>query len=253
MNDRTKCGSLPFQEELKTLFYDQLDQQTSAYLYGSAATGNWVPTRSDLDLLIVVPEDKLGLLGEKIKVWRANHGHPILDGFVLFSSYNVSMAKRLEEFHLPARPAGDEIQIIDLWNIKNQSKHLFGDDFVKGFPDISLKQLSEWARRELRNAFGPSHGGDIPKIDVVLSKLIWSVTWSVRMLMLARGMMCDSKQEALQWLAQEHPEIRELVGLLLDDYAKSDTEPISISSDQSVTLRRFCFELMLREIGTQNG
>jgi hypothetical protein len=244
-------GAFPFEEELKTLFCDQMDRQTSAYLYGSAATGNWVPTRSDLDLLILVPEEKLGLLGEKIKLWRANNGHTILDGFALFSSYNVPMAKRLEEFHLPARPAAGEIQIIDLWNIKHRSKHLFGDDFVKGFPDISLKQLSEWARRELRNAFGPSHNRDIPRVDVVLSKLIWSVSWSARMLMLARGRMCDSKREALTWLAHEYAEIREPVGLLLDDYSKSDEEPISITANRSMALRKFCFGLMLREIETQ--
>lgn len=241
-------GAFPHEEELRTLFCDQMDRQTSAYLYGSAATGNWVPARSDLDLLILVPEEKLGLLGEKIKVWRASHGNTILDGFAIFFSHNALMARRLEEFHLPARPLVGEIQVIDMWNIKNRSKHLFGIEFVKGFPEITLSQLSEWARRELRNAFGPLHSGAIPKVDEVLSKLIWSVSWSARMLMLARGLVCDSKQEALRWLAQEHAEVRELVSLLLDDYSKSDAEPISITSDQSLILRRFCFELMLREI-----
>lgn len=244
-------GSLPFEEELKTLFWAQMGQQTSGYLYGSAATGNWVPARSDLDLLILVSESQLGQLEEKIRIWRGSHRETILDGFVLFSANNILMAKRLEEFHLPAQPLVGEIQLVDWWNIKNRSRHLFGIDFVKGLPDISLKQLSEWARRELRTTLGPSLGGEVLKVDVVRSKLIWSVSWSARMVMLARGLICDSKQDALKWLARENPEIRDLVGLLLDGYSKSDAEPISITSDQSVTLRQFCRELMLREVGSR--
>jgi hypothetical protein len=244
-------STMQFQTELTTLFYDQMDRQTSAYLYGSAATGSWVAARSDLDLLIFVPENKLALLGEKIKVWSSNPGHPILDGFALFFSQGVPMAKRLEEFHLQARPAVGEIQVIDFWNMKYRSKHLFGEDLVQGFPEISLSQLSGWARKELQKAFGSSHSGEVPKADVVLSKLIWSVSWSARMLMLAKGIVCDSKQEALKWLAQNHPEIREPIRLILDDFSKSDAEPTAITADQDFALRKFCFELMRLEVKAQ--
>lgn len=237
----------PFEKDLGALFYEQVDRQSSAYLFGSAATGNWIASRSDLDLLILVPESKLDLLGEKIRTWKQDPSRPILDGFAIYFSGKNLMAKRLEEFHLVPRLALAEIQLIDLWNIKNRSRHLFGQDFKAGFPEISVSQLSEWAQKELQNAFGSSHGGEVPKADVVLSKLIWSVSWSARMLLLARGIVCDSKQESLRWLSQEYPEVRETIGLLLDNYSRTDAEPVSITADQDWALRRFCFDLMRLE------
>jgi predicted nucleotidyltransferase len=50
---------LPYADKLDEFFYEGLGRQTSACLYGSAATENWVPGRSDLDLVILVPEEKL--------------------------------------------------------------------------------------------------------------------------------------------------------------------------------------------------
>ena len=65
---------------------------------------------------------------------------------------------------------------------------------------------------------------------------------------LSRGYICESKLEALQWLANEYSEINDLVTILIDECSKSDKTPTTINSDQSVTLRRFCFRLLLQEI-----
>lgn len=65
--------------------------------------------------------------------------------------------------------------------------------------------------------------------------------------MLSRGTVCESKKEALQWLASEYSEIRDFVNLLIDDYLKSDEVIPVISSEQSLILRKFCFERMLHE------
>ena len=55
------------------------------WLYGSAATGNWVPIRSVLDLIVLVPKEKLDLLGQKISewAWSSTPRYPILDGYAL--------------------------------------------------------------------------------------------------------------------------------------------------------------------------
>jgi hypothetical protein len=67
------------------------------------------------------------------------------------------------------------------------------------------------------------------------------------MLMLSRGIICDSKRDAMLWLAEEHSEIKELIGLLLEDYSKpADTVP-AITAEQSVQLRKYCQNLLVRE------
>jgi predicted nucleotidyltransferase len=57
-----------FLSRLEELFYTEMDQHTSACLYGSAVTGNWIAGRSDLDLLVIVPEEK------NKAVWGKNKG-----------------------------------------------------------------------------------------------------------------------------------------------------------------------------------
>jgi predicted nucleotidyltransferase len=238
---------LPFRGELETLFFEQMDRQTSAYLYGSAATGNWVSARSDLDVLILISENQIEALGKMIIKWKVTPGYPILDGFALYYSSGELKAKRLEAFNRESYPAFSEIKTIDMWNIKNRSKYLFGTYFVRDFPDVMVTDLIMWARNELRKLFGPSHSGDVPRVDLVLSGLIWSVSWAARLLMLARGLVCDSKRESLKWLAKEYIEIREPISLLLGDYYRSDAEPISITSAQSETLRKFLLKLLIQE------
>jgi hypothetical protein len=131
--------------------------------------------------------------------------------------------------------------------MKNRSKHLFGLAFAEGLPDIELGHLSEWARKEIRRYVSFSPSGEVSEAKLVLSGLIWVVSSSARLLMLARGTVCDSKRDALMWLAHEYVDIRELISLLLSDFDKSDVEPISITSAQSVTLRRFVLKLLIQE------
>jgi hypothetical protein len=225
-----------------------MGQRTSAYLYGSASTGHWVPSRSDLDLLILVSEADLGLLEQKIETWKSSVGSPILDGFAVFQSGYLVMSKRLEEFSKPAYPVTKDISLIELWIIKNRSSHLFGTEFVSHFPQIEISALQEWAKAEIKRMFGSLRSSDIPELEAGLSGLIWSVSLSARLIMLCRGNVCESKRQALQWLADEHIEIRDILNLVLIDYSKLDQEKLSITSEQSLVLRRFCLELMQREV-----
>ena len=153
-------------------------------LYGSAATGNWVPGRSDLDLIILVPEEKLELLGQKIRewAWASTPKYPILDGYALSVSRSGRLVKRLDEFVKVTYPSDATIDLVDQWIIKNRSKHLFGNDSISTlFPDISHSQLRAWAFERLKYMLAGNPEGIVPEPKVVLSKLIWSVSWSARM------------------------------------------------------------------------
>jgi hypothetical protein len=243
--------SVPCADKLSEFFYDGLHRQTSAYLYGSAATGNWVPGRSDLDLVLLVPHEKLDLLGQKVRewAWSSTPKYPILDGYAVSASRSGRVvAKRLDQFVRVGYPSDATIALVDQWNIKNRSKHLFGSDSISVlFPDISYGELRAWAREHIEETFAGNPGDNVPEPDLVLSKLIWSVSWAARLLMLLRGNVCESKREALQWLASEYGEIRDMVSLLLDDYLKSDEAALSITSEQSVILRKFCLGRLLQE------
>lgn len=237
-----------FSDKIKRFFYDGLDCQTSGCVYGSAATGNWVASRSDIDLVLILPEDRLEKLGELIKAWKSESENPILDGFAIFMSKNMIMAKRLEEYDDMARPVVGQIQLIDQWNIKNKSHQLFGEIPVHlVFPDIEKNQLRVWANKEINTFLKNIDVNNVPRVDVVLPKLIWVISWSARMLMLSRGIICDSKRDAMLWLANEHSEIKDLIGLLLEDYSKPADSVPAITAEQSVQLRKYCQDLLVRE------
>lgn len=236
---------MPFADKLNEFFYEGIGGQTSACLYGSAATGNWIDGRSDLDLIVLVPEGKLELLGQKVRLWTSTPTLPILDGYALSFSGSSLSATRLDQFLRVTYPSNTIIELIDKWNIKNRSKPLFGMDSINTlFPDISNNELRAWAINELKYISISNPENIVPEIEVKLSGLIWSVSWMARMLMLTRGVICDSKQEALQWLANEYSEIKDLVYLLLNDYTKSDDMVASITPKESVILRKFCFGLL---------
>lgn len=243
-------SSPPYADELNRFFYEGLGLQTSACLYGSAATGNWIPGRSDLDLIILVPEKKLELLGKKIRewAWASTPKYPILDGYALSSSGGTCLVRRLDDFVKVTFPSESTIDLVDQWIIKNRSRQLFGNSSIPNlFPDISHEQLRAWALETLSYMMASNPEGIVPEEKLVLSNLIWGVSWSARMLMLLRGNVCESKREALQWLASEYVDIRDLVCLLLDDYLKPDEVAPSITSEQSAIMRKFCLEQLRKE------
>ena len=233
--------------KLKEYFYESFDGQTSVYLFGSAATGNWVAGRSDLDLIVIMNDDKMYSLGSKVRdwTWSSDPVYPVLDGFLISSKNNSYSFTRLDSFLKVNFPSDTCIDIMDQWMIKNRSIHLFGSDVVgKFFPEIGINQLSLWAKENLRDMIKSNPDGLLSKHDVVLSKEIWTISWFSRMLLLSKGEVCESKREALLWFANEFSEVKEIVTLLLDDYFKSDADPAKITADQSLMLRRFCFDLL---------
>lgn len=235
----------PHLERLKDFFYDQMGQQTSACIYGSAASGDWVLSRSDLDLLIIIPKEKLELLGAKVRAWDRISTNPILDGYAVFLSGSSLEAISLERLAKVNYPSSERIRLIDQWYIRNRSKKLFGTEQLHTlFPEVSIEQLRISAFENLRELSKGTQQGGMPK----LSRLIWTVSWASRMLMLSRGQVCESKREALQWLANEYSEISSLIALLLKDFYKSDDVSMSITQEQSVLLSKACIELAQKEL-----
>jgi hypothetical protein len=245
-------GTDPLQlsETLEALLHIEMGRQTSACLYGSAVSGEWVAGRSDLDLLVLVPEEKLELLGEKLKIWHSVPARPLLDGYVLYSSGNRVQAKELHALDRPPHPAESFVPLIDGWNIKNRSKYLFGEDLSASFRDISQGELRVWAIRDIGGHWIPFVGGLVSQANrssesrIPLSTLICLASGVARILMLANGTICSSKREALRWLANECVEIREMVYLLIEDFEKPDDVAGKFTIEQAVDLGRSCLRLL---------
>jgi hypothetical protein len=244
---------LPFLNSIKELFHTEMDQQTSACLYGSATTEDWVARRSDLDLFALVPEEQIELFGEKIKIWKSKLGNPILDGFVLSSSGNVSMVREFHKFEKTIWHRVSFIPLIDLWKVKNQSIYLFGQDMKTFVRDIDREELKDWAIKDIENHWIPHLNALVSGSDassgrkIPLSTLISMASGVAQMLMLARGIICNSKRELLKWLADEHIEIREKINLFREDFEKSDDLAITLSVREATALGRFYLGL-LREV-----
>ena len=247
---------LRFLNRIKDLFYTEMDQQTSACLYGSAATANWVAARSDLDLLALVPEEKIELFGEKIKIWKSMPTNPILDGFVLYSLGNIPMVREFKKFEKATRLTPNFIPLIDLWNVKNQSVHLFGQDMKTFVREINRDELKDWAIKDIENHWIPvlSYGVSLcdtsSEIKVPLSTLIITASGVARAIMLARGNICNSKRESLQWLADEDIEIKEMINLLREDFEKKDDLAVKFTLRQTAFLGRSYLRLLQDVITT---
>lgn len=241
---------LKFDSLLKAVddsFYTGLGKHTSIFLFGSAATGNWIEGRSDLDLVILLPTERQSDLGIKIRewFWKADPANPIVDGYAILSPGGRKSILRLDELAKVAFPNETRIDLVDQWMIKNRSKKLFGEGDVDNlFPNISINELQAWAIDSLKKMFSGKSVNSIPDVEIVFSKLIWSTSWAARMLMLSNGIVCESKRESLIWLANEYSEINEHVELLLKDFYNSDEQPVSISPEKNIELRNFCFELL---------
>lgn len=244
---------LPFLNSIKELFHTEMDQQTSACLYGSATTDDWVAGRSDIDLFAHVPEEKIELFGEKIKIWKSKPANPILDGFVLYRSGIIQMVREFHNFEKATRLTPNFIPWIDLWKVKNQSVHLFGQDVKAYVQEISQEDLKDWAIKDIEKHWIPHLSAVVSgsfatsERKIPLSTLISMACGVAQMLMLARGIICCSKRELLQWLADEHIEIREMINLFRKDFEKSDDLAITLSVMQATTLGRFYLGL-LREV-----
>jgi hypothetical protein len=239
-------------EKIHQLFYVEMERKTSGCLFGSAATDDWVPARSDLDLLVLMPEEKIELLGRKLTEWKLIPKNPLLDGYALFSRGNIPMVKRFWDYDKAALPT-TSIWLMDLWSIKNRSKNLFGQDLKPFIREISQEELQAWAIQNIKNHLIPHiklllSGSTLsPETKMPVTPLILIGSEVARVLTLVKGNICSSKREALRWLADGNPEIREMVNQIREDYEKPDEVAIRFTASQAFTLLEFYLRL-LREV-----
>lgn len=244
---------LPFLKTVHQLFHVEMGFKTSGCLFGSAATGNWVAGRSDLDLLIHVPEEQIDLFSSKIKEWQTEKTNPPLGGYAIFNTANTTMARALDDFDKRARPAASSIDLIDLWKVKNESRHLFGNDITSFVRAIDRVELQNWAMKHIQSFWIPiidagiSFGDVSSEQKVSHSKVVWTATGVARILMLAEGTICNSKREALHWLQNRCVEIKPTLTILADNFDSPDDLVPGFSSIETRALG-ISYLRLLREV-----
>ena len=230
-------------EKIKECFFEGMDRQTSVYLFGSAATCNWVAGRSDVDLVVVAPKVKIDEIANQVRLWNQAPSHPKLDGYALSCVGRSCEAIHLERFEYVNFPLGmsieSGIELIDQWNIKYRSKLLFGEASIAVFfpNNITHEELNIWALGRLKQISFSN--------ESVTKEFHWIVSWFARMLMLYKEGVCGSKQEALQWLGSRYSEVRDLVDFLLENYPKPGWSDALITIEQVKEWRGFCQKVLL--------
>lgn len=57
-------------DQANKLFFLEMNEAPTAYLYGSSVAGDWTSARSDLDLLIFIKEAQLQHFLEQLDKWK---------------------------------------------------------------------------------------------------------------------------------------------------------------------------------------
>lgn len=237
-----RSNMMPFSDKIDEYFFTGLNKESSICVYGSAVNGNWVSGRSDIDLIILIPQEKVGLLASQVREWSSNPDLPLLDGYSVYQTGRTLNFTNLDAYLRVNYPPAAKMELMDEWVVKNNSVQMFGKTQIKDlFPQINMNQLKAWGIDQINKL----SKDQVPEGRVTLPELIWAVSWSARMMMLINGIVCESKKEALTMLGGEYPEIRELINVLLDNYdSKSKGEFNEITPEQSLFLRKFCLDLM---------
>ena len=242
------------------LFHVQMNRQTSACIYGSAASDDWNEARSDLDLMIFAETNQLDIFEQQLKKWRAEISFPMLDGFLLFVDQKILMAKRLDDPESRPAKAFEEILIPDQWKVKSRSIQLFGTAPIHElFPDIQSKDLSTWATANKKSYWIPSIRGALVKLQYTaigttfdLTPAIWMASGTARILTLERGHSCISKQEALAWLIDRYSDSKNLIQPLIAEYSTPDQFAKKLNVEEMGRIASFCLDL-LKRISDDNG
>lgn len=116
-------------DQATKLFFLEMEEGPTAYVYGSAATGDWSSARSDLDLIIFIKQSQLHRFKEQLHAWK-KFDLPAVDGFLCAEDTSNLLALRLDDIfdNRPdtARPLIHRILPPDLWKVQNRSQRLFG-------------------------------------------------------------------------------------------------------------------------------
>ncbi len=219
--------------ELKYMFFDEMNQQTSGLIYGSAATDDWVSARSDLDVIIYL--NSIELLEKftlQFKKWNSLYKSELLDGFLLYKDDSSIRVKRFYNFKNSPCSIDEGILPPDQWKILNESETLFGVDNIREMiPKVSSEDLKKWASDNKHSYWIPSIKAKVNKIgefpkdkQMSLNELIWITSGVARIKNLESTGQCSSKQDAIKWLIDNTSENKELLKQLLKYYDVPDSE-----------------------------
>jgi predicted nucleotidyltransferase len=237
---------IPFEEELQRYFNESLGRRSSVLLFGSAATGHFVSGRSDLDLAITIKCEQLGLLGDALRAWDAAEPRlPIIGGYAVVDHGGYIETFNLELFLKTYFPRNSPIEVVDRWLIRNRFLNLWGDNFASNLiEETTIEDLKGYALRHIQDFAQQGIHANVPAAGLKLSDLIWSASWTARMLMLVEGEVCESKRAALEWLAKEEPAVGEQVGVLLKYFDTPDQDSPLLPHQESLVIITACRDLI---------
>lgn len=237
---------------MPVFFIEELESDTTAYLYGSAATNSWSSARSDIDFLVFIKKPQLPQFQAQVAEWK-RLGLPELDGFVCFENGAELLTFQLNEPFEKPKPASDKIQIPDLWKIQFRSRKLFGaDNLAEKLPRVQRPDLRSWALADRDKYWIPDILGTIQRLSArnpsefvsSLTPAIWLASGASRIVNLMKGGECISKQEALRLFILCLPKSEESIQLLIRNYAVKDNEAERITVAQALEIANLCLELL---------
>ncbi len=219
-------------KELKATFYEELDGQSTGIIYGSAAIGDWVSARSDLDVIVLIESMALiDKVSTQFKKWKSSHSHELLDGFLLIKDGSHLTAKSFYNFDSSPKSLSEAILTPDIWKIKNESKVLFGSANIKSMVrSVDSVEMRKWAKENKKQFWIPSIKNSIAQISLLpqdkllpLNPAIWIASGAARIKTLEMTGSCMSKQDALSWLIKKGEGPVDLIKMLLENYKISDS------------------------------
>ena len=190
------------------------------YLFGSLSYGDFVPGRSDIDLLAVIKrkaseseviavEELFQEIGQKFQLWK---------GRVECSFTPASFFKEIlppveprpyfgEKFYKEAT-YGNE-WLINNYLIQEHGIKLFGGDFKALIPHIAIKDVQEASRRDLLSEWVPKL--DDPEFFKDSHYQSYLVLNLCRILYTLTQAEAGSKKTASSWVANNFPERQSLI------------------------------------------
>jgi len=244
-------------DQAKKLFFLEMGQESTAYVYGSGAIGAWASARSDLDLLIFIKQSDFPHFQAQLRKWKSSKLSS-LDGFVCFKDTSCLLALRLDDLFDGRRDVVrsllDRILPPDLWMLQYRSKKMFGENgSLDNLPKVSQQDLQRWARSNRDAYWIPAllEGISIlsskdPDFIVPITPTIWVASGASRIANLIRGGECISKQDALERFIDYQPKSEVHIKSLIENYELTDDVSGGLKVEQALEISNFCLELLRR-------
>lgn len=242
-------------DQAKKLFFLEMNEAPTAYLYGSSVAGDWTSARSDLDLLVFIKEAQLPQFLEQLDKWKRLK-LPLIDGFLCAEDTSGLSSLRLEDlFQDRPKTAGPIINRIlppDLWQIQNRSKKFFGtSDSLDQLPKVSQQDLQRWATSNRDEYWIPTAEQGIPILSKCdpntlrpLTPTIWVASGAARIANLIEGGECISKKEALKFFIHHLPQSKTHIQFLIENFDRPDSDPQILTAKQALEISHLCLELL---------